>query len=327
MHRRKGDKPIPALTYFHFILCTCVWGHGVVDLVVGLPFLIFNGEDQNLLYHSPLNFTALPTSGRRYFILNLLDMHPRKGDKFIPALTHFHFILCTCMWGHGVDDLVVGLPFLIFNCEDQNLLYHSPLNFTILPTSGRRYFIWNLLDMHPRKGDKLIPALTHFPLIHFTCMWGHDVVDLVVDLPFLFLICEDQNLLYHSPLNFTALPTSGRRYFILNLLDMHPRKGDKLIPAHFPLIHFTCMWGHDVFDLVVDLPFLFLICEDQNPVYQSPFNLRALPPSGRRYIYKFIGYASLEEMETPFQPLVTLIMFITLRCVLNDVWPYHVERS
>jgi len=154
MRPLKGDKPIPALTYFHFILFTSMLGHGVVDLVVGLPFLIFNCEDQNLLYHSPLNFTALPTFGRRYFILNLLDMHPKKGDKPIPALTYFHFVLFTCMLGHGVVYLVVGLPFLFLNCEDQNLLYHSPLNFTTLPTSRRRYFILNLLDIPRWKKGK-----------------------------------------------------------------------------------------------------------------------------------------------------------------------------
>ena len=62
-----------------------------------LTAMKINCEDQNLLHHCPFNFTALPTSGRRYFILILLDMPPRKVDKPIPALTDFHFILFTCM--------------------------------------------------------------------------------------------------------------------------------------------------------------------------------------------------------------------------------------
>ena len=285
MHPRKGDKLIATLTHFHLIHFTCSWGDGVVDLLLGLPFLIFKSKNQNLLYHSPLNFTALPTSGRRYFIFNLLDMHPRKGDKLIAALIDFHLIHFTCSWGDGVVNLVVNLPFVIYNCGDQNLLYHSPLNFTALPTSGRLYFILNLLDMHRGKGDKLIAALTHFHLIHFTCSWGDGVVDLLLGLPFLIFKSENQNLFYHSPLNFTALPTSGRRYFIFNLLDMHPRKGDKLIAAltHFHLIHLTCMWGDGVVDIVVGLPFLIYNCADQNLLYHSSLNFTALPTSGRRY--------------------------------------------
>jgi len=53
--------------------------------------------------------------------------------------------------------------------------------------------------------------------------------------------------------------------------------------------------------------FLLQNGEDQNLLYQSPFNFRALPTSGRGPLFYLIGYASKEGRESPFQPLVTFI--------------------
>jgi len=52
---------------------------------------------------------------------------------------------CCNPWG--------GSSIFYFNCEDQNVVYHSPFNFIALPMSGR-VCLFIYLAMRPWKEDK-----------------------------------------------------------------------------------------------------------------------------------------------------------------------------
>ena len=138
MHWRKGQKSI---TYFHFILCICMCGHDVFVLVVGVWNFFFKIGKTKIFCTTPhlISQHSPPLEGDFFF--NFFHMHWRKGQKSIPSITYFHFILCICMWDLDVVVLVVGVWNFFKDWEDQNLLYHSPLNFAALPTTGRRFFI------------------------------------------------------------------------------------------------------------------------------------------------------------------------------------------
>jgi len=137
------------------------------------------------------------------------------------------------MWGHDVVQIMVCVPFLFWKFVHQNICYHSPHNFTALPTSRRSIYFFNS-KMLPNKEIKKFWAFWNFDLNWFTWLWGDDVVQIMVCVPFSIWKYVHQNICYHSPHNLTALPTFGRNIYFLNF-KMLPSKDDEGILSIFYL--------------------------------------------------------------------------------------------
>jgi len=152
--------------------------------------------------------------------------------------------------------------------------------FATTPHVWAQYLFFLIRKCFETRRIKEFWAFWNFDLNWFTWLWGDDVVQIIVCVPFSIWKSVQQNIYYHSPHNLTALPTSGRNIYFFNF-KMLQSKDDKGILSIFYLwfnfIYMNVRWWCYA-DYGVCSIFDLKIC---TPKYLLP-----LPTSGRN-IYVF----------------------------------------
>jgi len=216
----------------------------------------------------------------------------------------------TWLWGDDVVQIMVCVPFSIWKFVHQNICYYSPHNLTTLPRLGA-IFIFLILKCFQARTIKEFWAFLTFDLISFTWMWGDDVVQIMVCVPFSIWKSIHQNICYHSHIISQHSPPLGV-VFIFLIWKLFQARRIKEFWAFwtFDLISFTWIWGNDVVQIMVCVPFSIWKFVHQNICYHSPHNFIALPTS-RRNIY-FFNFKMLPSKEDKLELWFKLI-YMTVR--------------